>query len=321
MVNFGLYSTSVLAQVNIGGSSAVILGIVIAVSGALLYFLRSIRPELSRDHDIFFAAVGLLCGFILIFQGWRLDPILQFGQFLLTGSTIFFALETIRLRGVATEQARRNTPIVDDERPVSRVYRAELDELEPYEEEQENRRLRGYQDPRSNRRPPATATTSDYPRSSSRDSRDTSERDRYNSPSRDDYRERPPKRRPRTTPVENPYDDWGDEAESWQEKPTTPPQRPPRRPRPQRPPQETRSDDRADIRSDDLPRQPRKRRPRPSDVGYSPTLEEEAMPTEYVDYQPIDELDDIPKDKPKDRDESSDRQDSEVKDNLGNFDY
>ncbi len=315
MVIFRLYSTSVLAQVNIGGSSAVILGIVIAVAGALLYFLRSIRPELSRDHDIFFAAVGLLCGFILIFQGWRLDPILQFGQFLLTGSTIFFALETIRLRGVATEQARRDTPIVDDERPVSRVYRAELDELEPYEEERyDNRRLRGYQDPRSNRRPPATATTSDYPSPSARDGLDTSERDRYNS--RDDYRERPPKRRPRKTPVQNPYDDWSDEAETWREQPTTPPQRPPRRPRPQqRPPQETRSEE-------DRPRQTRKRRPRPSDVGYKPLIpEEEVMPTEYVDYQPIDELDDQPKDEPKDRDEPSDRQDSEVKDNLGNFDY
>ena len=114
-------------MVNFGLNSASILGIFLAVAGASLYFLRSVRPELSRDHDIFFAAVGLLCGFILLFQGWRLDPILQFGQFLLTGSTIFFAVESIRLRKVATEQARRNTPTVDRERPVSRtrVYREE----------------------------------------------------------------------------------------------------------------------------------------------------------------------------------------------------
>jgi hypothetical protein len=76
-------------MVNFGLNSASILGIFLAVAGAGLYFLRSVRPEVSRDYDIFFSAVGLLCGLILLFQGWRLDPILQFGQLLLTGSTIF----------------------------------------------------------------------------------------------------------------------------------------------------------------------------------------------------------------------------------------
>ena len=150
-------------MVNFGLNSASILGIFLAVAGASLYFLRSVRPELSRDHDIFFAAVGLLCGFILLFQGWRLDPILQFGQFLLTGSTIFFAVESIRLRKVATEQARRNTPTVDRERPVSRtrVYREEefardrgrsipdaYDNVyEGVAPNYDNPRLRGYDDP------------------------------------------------------------------------------------------------------------------------------------------------------------------------------
>ena len=80
-------------MVNFGLNSASILGIFLAVAGAGLYFLRSVRPELSRDHDIFFAAIGLLCGFILLFQGWRLDPILQFGQLLLSGSAIFLLLK------------------------------------------------------------------------------------------------------------------------------------------------------------------------------------------------------------------------------------
>ena len=139
-------------MVNFGLNFASILGICLALAGAALYFLRSVRPELSRDHDIFFAAVGLLCGAILLFQGWRLDPILQFGQVLLTGATVFFAIESIRLRGVATEQAKRNTPVVDEDRPVSRVYRAELDELEPIEDERPIRRqIRGTRDTRSTR--------------------------------------------------------------------------------------------------------------------------------------------------------------------------
>ncbi|WP_081942850.1 Ycf66 family protein [Myxosarcina sp. GI1] len=155
-------------MVNFGLNSASILGIFLAVAGASLYFMRSVRPELSRDHDIFFAAVGLLCGFILLFQGWRLDPILQFGQFLLTGTTVFFAVESIRLRGVATEQARRNTPTVDRDRPVSRsrVYtEAELDKFDVDEDRgtpnYNSPRLRGYEEPysRSARRPSDTRSS------------------------------------------------------------------------------------------------------------------------------------------------------------------
>merc|ERR1711970_146280 len=94
---------------------ASIVGIVLAVCGGGLYFLRSFKPALARDYDVFFAAIGLLCGGILFFQGWRLDPILQFGQFLLAGTTVFFAYESVRLRGVATDQARRSSYFDDDQ--------------------------------------------------------------------------------------------------------------------------------------------------------------------------------------------------------------
>ncbi len=103
-------------MVNASLNWASIVGIVLAVGGALLYFMRSFKPALARDYDVFFAAIGLLCGGILFFQGWRLDPILQFGQFLLAGTTVFFAYESVRLRGVTTEQARRSS-FLDDEEP------------------------------------------------------------------------------------------------------------------------------------------------------------------------------------------------------------
>ena len=102
-------------MVNASLNWASIVGIVLAVGGALLYFMRSFKPALARDYDVFFAAVGLLCGGILFFQGWRLDPILQFGQFLLAGTTVFFAYESVRLRGITTEQARRSSFFDDDE--------------------------------------------------------------------------------------------------------------------------------------------------------------------------------------------------------------
>ncbi|MCP9792512.1 Ycf66 family protein [Vulcanococcus limneticus Candia 3F8] len=105
-------------MVNASLNWASIVGIVLAVGGAFLYFMRSFKPALARDYDVFFAAVGLLCGGILFFQGWRLDPILQFGQFLLAGTTVFFAYESVRLRGVTTEQARRSSYFDDEEAPV-----------------------------------------------------------------------------------------------------------------------------------------------------------------------------------------------------------
>jgi hypothetical protein len=139
-------------MVNVGLGFSSVLGIALAASGLALYFLRSFRPKLARDQDIFFSAVALLCGGILFFQGWRQDPILQFGQFLLTGSAVFFAVESVRLRGVATEQARRSTPIVDEERPVSRVYRAELDEFDAFDDRAANtRRIRGSNGSRAGR--------------------------------------------------------------------------------------------------------------------------------------------------------------------------
>ena len=243
-------------MVNFGLNSASILGIFLAVAGAGLYFLRSVRPELSRDHDIFFAAVGLLCGFILLFQGWRLDPILQFGQFLLTGAAVFFGVETIRLRGVATEQARRNTPIVDDERPVSdrvRVYRAELDQLEPYDEEYDNRRLRGYQEPRTTRR-------SEYDEAA-RPQRSRSPQERSAKPA-----SRSSRRRSSTAPTER-YD-----IDSFEEKPSSRSRRP-----------------RSESPSGARP--PSRRRPPTSAPEASSDII--ASPTEYADYQPLDDSDSL----------------------------
>ena len=271
-------------MVNFGLNSASILGIFLAVAGAGLYFLRSVRPELSRDHDIFFAAVGLLCGFILLFQGWRLDPILQFGQFLLTGAAVFFGVETIRLRGVATEQARRNTPIVDDERPVSdrvRVYRAELDQLEPYDEEEyDNRRLRGYQEPRTTRR-------SGYDEAA-RPSRSRNPQER--SSGKTASRSRRP--RPSTPPTER-YD-----VDSFEEKPSSRSRRP-----------------RSDSPSENASRPSSRRRPPASAPEASSDLS--ASSTEYVDYQPLDDLDNGVDRNPSDRREPRGRRRGEP----GNFDY
>ena len=136
-------------MVNASLNWASIVGIVLAVCGGGLYFLRSFKPALARDYDVFFAAIGLLCGGILFFQGWRLDPILQFGQFLLAGTTVFFAYESVRLRGVATDQAGRSSYFDDD--PISDVPRNSRsrfnDDYDRFEEaERSTRRFKPQED-------------------------------------------------------------------------------------------------------------------------------------------------------------------------------
>ncbi|MGH1396515.1 MAG: Ycf66 family protein [Trichormus sp.] len=305
MLNFGLNSASVLAQVNFGTNSASILGIFLAVAGAALYFLRTVRPELSRDQDIFFAAVGLLCGFILIFQGWRLDPILQFGQLLLVGTTVFFAVESIRLRSIATQQAKRNTPIVD-EREVSRDYsysrrrggyEAEVeDDYEPlpYQEEEEEerpvpRRIRPSRDDRSSRDDYYDEPT---PRRTSSDRRTSSNRQE---PTDRSSRRRPTRPSDRTTERYE-QEDWGTsstrESDDWES--STRETRKSSRRGNNTPP-------RSEV-NDDTPPRPRKRRP-PADTTPPRQVEDdEAIPTDYVPYKPI-EPSDLESDNSKDYDD------------------
>lgn len=270
-------------MVNVGLNSGSLLGFLLAIAGAGLYFLRSVRPELARDHDIFFAAIGLLCGFILIFQGWRLDPILQFGQVLLAGSTIFFAIESIRLRGVATEQAKRNTPIVDEERTVSRRYyqEAELDEYEPLEEDLPP--VRGRIRPSADSRPsrdPYESESRRRPASNSRsrgdrsDSRSDSRSERGNSASSLDRSSR--NRRPRP---ESSREDWGEVSVDWEEKPS-------RRPSGGSSGSSSRRPSNISDEDRETPRRPRRSRP----TGEAPSRrrpEADSSPADYVDYQPV----------------------------------
>lgn len=267
-------------MVNFGGGAASLLGIFLMVAGAGLYFLRSVRPEVSRDHDILFAAVGLLCGAILLFQGWRLDPILLFGQVLMSGSAIWFTFETIRLRGVTTEVVKRNTPIVDDDRPVSRNYRPYDQEAELYdqpeldEERYENRRLRGYDEPRNSR---AERYEGEVRRPKNRGNSD-----------RTGTRPSSTKRRPRPAsnrPPERSGDSWETQVDTnngWEDQP------PSSRPRPS-----TRPDRDVEIES-----KPRSRRPSKDRVSSPPARESDATPADYVDYQPIDESPEDDRDKP-----------------------
>lgn len=271
----------VLAQVVFGSNPAALLGIALAVGGAGLYFLRNFRPQSARDQDIALAAVLLLCGAILFFQGWRLDPILTFGFFLMAGAASAFALETIRLRGATTEQAKRYTPLVDDERPVSRVYRAELDELSAVEDRPTTRRIRASRDYRSDdlddyadegRRRPSIRGSSDRSEQSGSSS---SARKRRPSSSSSRPDSRPPSRSvdrgawDDDTPRRSDRGVWDDDR---QDSPST---------------RGSSSSSRPSSRGSSS----RSKRPRPTD-DIATRRGSEPPAADYVDYQPIDYSDD-----------------------------
>ena len=90
-------------MVNIIFGTNIVLGLFIIIGVLLLYFLRSVRPEVARDEDIFFTTLGLVYGTILIIHGWRLDPILLFSQSLVVTISLAAGWENIRLRGLIAD--------------------------------------------------------------------------------------------------------------------------------------------------------------------------------------------------------------------------
>ena len=78
----------------------IFLGILVIFGVLILYLLKDVKPEISREEDIFFSTMGLLYSIILIIHGWRLDPILIFSQVLIIVTVLAAGWENIRLRGL-----------------------------------------------------------------------------------------------------------------------------------------------------------------------------------------------------------------------------
>ncbi|PZO40547.1 MAG: hypothetical protein DCF19_11645 [Pseudanabaena frigida] len=137
-------------MINIGGNPLMILlAIVAALGGVGLYFVRNFRPELARDHDIFFSAIALVYGIILLAFNFRMEITTQLAQVLVVGFAGWFAVESLVLRQALANQARRSpsSPLVDDEEPIGSDYRVEIDptrEIAPRRDRESSRRMRGF---------------------------------------------------------------------------------------------------------------------------------------------------------------------------------
>lgn len=100
-------STTPMAMVNVDVSPSVILGVGLIGAGVSLWQIRQVKPWISKDYDVVVSCISLLVGGILIFQGWRLDPLLLFGQLMTTGAAVSFAIEALRLRTEVYEQEEK----------------------------------------------------------------------------------------------------------------------------------------------------------------------------------------------------------------------
>ena len=87
-------------MINIIFGPNIFLAGLIAIGSLILYHLKNVKPELSRDEDIFFVSLGGLYSTILTIHGWRLDPILIFSQALIIVSVLIVGWENIRLRAI-----------------------------------------------------------------------------------------------------------------------------------------------------------------------------------------------------------------------------
>ena len=82
-------------MVNASLNWASICGIVLFVFGLVIFF---VRREIKKPTDLILIVSLHLSGGILFFQGWRLDPILQFSTFLLSVQITLIMYENIQLR-------------------------------------------------------------------------------------------------------------------------------------------------------------------------------------------------------------------------------
>ena len=106
-------------MVNASLNWASIIGLVLILSWIPLIVLTitSITRLSSSSPDFPFRLINLLgllgippiCGLILFFQGWRLDPILQFGQFLLVFQLITQQLVLIVIHKKNNTYSRNNS--------------------------------------------------------------------------------------------------------------------------------------------------------------------------------------------------------------------
>ncbi|MGB3640652.1 MAG: Ycf66 family protein [Rivularia sp. (in: cyanobacteria)] len=101
-----------LAQVNIGTNPPSLVGLIQIIFG--LFYVIFVIVQLTKIGNrlnsltktfyiiqlVIIPTFLLLSGIILVFRGWRLDPVLQFQQLILSLLVIFLSLKDILINAV-----------------------------------------------------------------------------------------------------------------------------------------------------------------------------------------------------------------------------
>ena len=82
MVNFGINAMSLLGLLDILGSIAYLILAIAQISKGVYNSTSTVNTALQLLELLGSPLALFLGGIILLFNGWRLDPILQFQQFL-----------------------------------------------------------------------------------------------------------------------------------------------------------------------------------------------------------------------------------------------
>ena len=102
-----IFNDLLFMQVNFGLNTASLLGMLYIIFGIfyMIFMVTLLFRRANSLHGIAFViyllqallipSIMFLVGFIFVFQGWRLDPILQFAQFLLTLLIIYFVVKDL----------------------------------------------------------------------------------------------------------------------------------------------------------------------------------------------------------------------------------
>jgi hypothetical protein len=94
-------------MINIVLTPTIFLGVLFIFGFLVLFLIKIVRSEVSEDSDVFFSSIGLLYSSILIIHGWRLDPILFFGQSLVAILLFGLGWQMIKLRGLLYDEKQK----------------------------------------------------------------------------------------------------------------------------------------------------------------------------------------------------------------------
>ncbi len=138
-----------------------LIAALVAIASGLIFAIRYVKPDASRDYDVIFAVMGLIYAICIGWEGWRLIPLLYFAQLLVIVLGGFFAVETFRLRLQLVEKSRQVQGRVRRQ-GFDRTYPSAYDRGQPMGTRADGARIRDTGsrtiENRSERRKPRTST-------------------------------------------------------------------------------------------------------------------------------------------------------------------